>query len=63
MMNFNIEELNKLINEAVTEIQQLRDEIAFLSEENKELMKERNYLKATIHGLEKRIEGLTNDRQ
>jgi phage shock protein A len=62
-MQFNIEELNKLINEAVTEIQQLRDEIAFLSEENKELMKERNYLKATIHGLEKRIEGLTNDRQ
>lgn len=56
-MNFNIEELNKLINEAVTEIQQLRDEIAFLSRENGELMKERNYLKATIFGLEKELEG------
>lgn len=56
-MTFNIEELNKLINEAVTEIQQLRDEIAFLSRENGELMKERNYLKATIFGLEKELEG------
>lgn len=56
-MNFNIEELNKLINEAVTEIQTLRDEIAFLSRENGELMKERNYLKATIFGLEKELEG------
>ena len=55
-MNFNIEELNKLINEAVTEIQQLREEIAFLSRENGELMKERNYLKATIFGLETELE-------
>ena len=52
-----IEETIKVMQGAIEEIQQLREEIAFLSRENQELMKERNYLKATIFGLEKELEG------
>ena len=51
-----IEETIKVMQGAIEEIQQLREEIAVLSRENGELMKERNYLKATIFGLEKELE-------